>query len=77
MPTIFGYVTTSQLAGHDDPVEILRSAPSRDALLRLDSFSPGDTSGWARAGVAGLGQTRDIINDDTGLPVEVAVCALS
>jgi hypothetical protein len=74
---MFGYVTTAQLSGADDPIEVLRSADSEDALLRLDSFSPSATSDWARSGVTRVGPIRNIANEEDDSQVEVAVCALA
>ena len=77
MGAIFGYVTASQLASSDDPLEILRSAETAASLLALTSFGPDSADHWAAAKVQAIGPRVQILNEDTNQSVSATVCRLS
>lgn len=76
MPDFYAFVSPTELASADDPVEILRSADTLGELLADKSFDPDRTGFWARAKVGPSTGEDEILNQRTGRMVPAAVCGL-
>lgn len=76
MPDFYAFIASDELASADDPVEILKSADTIDALLADKSFDPDKTAFWARGKVGASTGQEEILDQKTGQMVSAAVCGL-
>jgi hypothetical protein len=77
MTTYFGYVPPADLAGHLDPVRVLRLEPTEPELRAHPDYDPAGVQQWAAADVAPVDPAPVMItNQATANPTPALVCRL-
>jgi hypothetical protein len=77
MADFYAFIAAGELQSADDPVRLLKSAASLEALLADPTYDPDDGGGfWARGKIDGNGQTAQVTNQKTGLSEPALACGV-
>jgi|HubBroStandDraft_3_1064219.scaffolds.fasta_scaffold104615_2 hypothetical protein len=78
MPGFFAFIGPSELSSRNDPVTVLRTAPTEAELTADPNYDPDHTSLWARADVGTVKQPPlQITNLQTGATEPACVCQMA